>query len=210
MAGSSGTYSLGGGQLSAPSEYLGYSGTGTFTQNGGNNGTNNSLALYLGGNPGSSGIYSLGGSGLVSASDLIVGQGGAGTFMQSGGTNSVGSLLVLGNNAGSNGTYNLGGSGQVNGVLRVRGLFRRGDLHADRRDQQRGQHSRSGQRRQRRLQPRAAAANCRPLMSTWAVPSREPSRSPAGPTLSAAPSISATVRPAARTTSMAACSSSRR
>ena len=56
-AGSNGTYGLSGsGQLSAYYELVGSSGTGKFTQSGG---TNNVQYLVVGGNPGSSGAYSL-------------------------------------------------------------------------------------------------------------------------------------------------------
>ena len=116
-AGGSGAYNLGGsGQLSAPSEYVGYSGTGTFTQSGGTNniGYYASGSLCLGANAGSTGVYNLGSSGQLSAPFEYVGYSGTGTFTQSGGTNNIGyGSLNLGNNAGSSGTYNLSGSGQL-------------------------------------------------------------------------------------------------
>ena len=113
-AGDSGTYILSGsGQLSTPyNEYVGLSGTGTFTQSGGNNSISGyNGALILGYNAGSSGTYSLSGSGQVSAF-AFVGYSGTGTFTQSGGTNST-SYLYLGYNASSSGTYSLSGSGQL-------------------------------------------------------------------------------------------------
>ena len=107
-SGDAGTYNLSGsGQLSAPSESVGYSGTGTFTQSGG---TNSTSYLYLGNNAGSSGTYNLRGSGLLSTYSEYVGSSGTGTFRQSGGTNST-SYLYLGNNAGSSGSYDLRGNG---------------------------------------------------------------------------------------------------
>ena len=114
-SGGNGTYSLSGtGQLSTlDGEYVGYSGTGTFTQTGGTNTMNffASTELCLGGNAGSSGTYSLSGSGLLSANTEYVGWSGTGSFTQSGGTNTLSSYLYVGNNAGSNGTYSLSGSG---------------------------------------------------------------------------------------------------
>ncbi|MGO9113049.1 MAG: hypothetical protein ACLP9L_27775 [Thermoguttaceae bacterium] len=115
-AGSSGTYNLSGnGQLSAPSEYVGYSGTGTFTQSGGTNNINGyyNNSLYLGNKAASSGTYNLTGSGQLSAGTACVGYSGTGTFTQSGGTHSIANALYLGYNAGSSGTYNLSGSGQL-------------------------------------------------------------------------------------------------
>ena len=64
-AGSSGAFNLGGGQLSAVYDYVGSSGTGSFTQSGG---TNNLYYLYVGANSASSGTYNLLGSGQLSAS----------------------------------------------------------------------------------------------------------------------------------------------
>ena len=57
----SGTYSLGGGSghpvLSAQNEYIGFSGSGAFTQSGGTNTVSNTLTLAA--NSGSSGTYNL-------------------------------------------------------------------------------------------------------------------------------------------------------
>ena len=67
ISGSSGTYNLSGtGQLSAFLEYIGYSGTGTFTQTGGTNTI--SGYLWLGLNSGSSGTYNLNSGTLITAS----------------------------------------------------------------------------------------------------------------------------------------------
>ncbi len=144
-AGSSGTYTLTGlGQLSAwwdNGECVGCSGTGTFTQSGGTNAI--SYDLWLGYNSGSSGTYSLSGSGQLSVSIYeVVGYSGTGTFTQSGGTNTIRNTassifgLYLAYNPGSRGTYNLDG-----GVLLTPGLvsgggaaafnFGGGTLHAD-------------------------------------------------------------------------------
>ena len=117
-AGASGSYNLSGGLLSA-SECLGYSGSGSFTQTGG---TNTLTYGYLsipnfcfGYNPGSSGTYTLSGSGLLnSMAPEYIGYLGSGTLTQSGGTNSVNGSLVLGCFPGSNGTYTLSSSAQWN------------------------------------------------------------------------------------------------
>ena len=116
--GSSGSYNLSGSGLLTPQqgEIVGYSGTGTFTQSGGMNdlydiaNPNGYGYLYIGNNSGSSGSYSLSGSGQLSAFMEYVGLSGAGTFTQWGGTNSS-SYVYLGNNSGSNGSYTLTGSG---------------------------------------------------------------------------------------------------
>ena len=109
--GSSGTYSLtGNGYLSVPNtyiEYLGYSGTGTFTQSGGTNSSGSYLVLGYGSS--TIGTYNLSGGSLYSAVDLYVGNSGSGSFTQSGGTNLVGTSVFLGYNSGSSGTYNLNG-----------------------------------------------------------------------------------------------------
>ncbi len=114
--GSSGTYTLSGsGVLSAPSETVGNSGTGTFAQTGGTNtvGSSGNGSLSLGSNMGSSGTYTLSGSGVLTAPSENVGGAGTGALIQTGGTNSVGAngngFLSL----GSSGTYTLSGSGAL-------------------------------------------------------------------------------------------------
>ena len=113
-AGSSGTYSLGGGYLSVgfssrpTQENVGDSGMGVFAQT---SGTNSCSYFNLGNGTGSRGTYSLSGGGLLSvAQNENVGYFGTGIFTQSGGTNSSGNL-TLGNGTGSSGTYSLSGSG---------------------------------------------------------------------------------------------------
>ena len=85
--------------------------------------------LYLGYNSGSSGSYSLGGTGSLSALSQCLGLLGTGTFTQSGGTNAVGSLC-LGGSSGGSGTYSLNqtgvlsaGSEYVGCVPTATGLF---------------------------------------------------------------------------------------
>ena len=97
-------------------EYIGFLGTGTFTQTGGMNGLipPRGQHLYLGYNTGSTGTYNLSG-GLLEFSSFsgeYIGYSGSGSFNQSGGVNGVG-LLYLGYNPGSMGIYNLS-SGQLN------------------------------------------------------------------------------------------------
>ena len=129
-----------GGSLSAGIGYVGYSGTGTFTQSGGTNnlGSFGTSGLYLGYNAGSSGSYNLSGSGVLSAYDEYVGYSGTGTFTQSGGTNNV--TVACGftsaTTSGSSGSYNLSGSGLLSAYLRVRGLLRHRHVYPVRRDEQ--------------------------------------------------------------------------
>jgi autotransporter-associated beta strand protein len=105
-------YNLSGtGILSATQyQYVGYSGTGSFTQSGGTSSVQG--PLYLGYNAGASGTYTLsGGSPSIpyyNNNSLYVGYSGTGAFTQSGGTNASISLC-LGYNAGSSGAYNLNG-----------------------------------------------------------------------------------------------------
>jgi hypothetical protein len=102
-AGSVGQFTMGNNTaLNAVIESVGYSGTGTLTQNGG---TNSFGTLNLGLNPAGVGTYNLDG-GTVSGW-LQVGNAGIGNFNQSGGLNN-GFWLALGNTAGGAiGNYNL-------------------------------------------------------------------------------------------------------
>jgi fibronectin-binding autotransporter adhesin len=119
LAGSTGTYNLGGtGTLVAnTNEYIGETGTGLFHQTGGSNSISQTHSLYLGYNAaGAGGTYMLdaGSLSLVGSSFELVGYNAAGDFVQSGGTNSNGGLS-LGQNAGISGTYTLSG-GSLNTV----------------------------------------------------------------------------------------------
>ena len=106
---------------SAYDEYVGYSGTGTFTQSGGTNSVSYG-SLYLGYNAGSSGTYSLSGSGQLSARLRVRGLVRHGDLHAVGRDQQSASYLYLGDNAGGSGTYNLSGSGHALGLRRVRGL----------------------------------------------------------------------------------------
>jgi autotransporter-associated beta strand protein len=112
--GSVGSYNLSGGSLWAGQyEYIGFSGSGSFTQSRGTNSVSNGN-MVVGFFGGSSGAYNLSGSGLLSTPQEYIGlEGGTGTFTQTGGTNALSSALWLGTWAGSSGTYTLSGSGLV-------------------------------------------------------------------------------------------------
>ena len=110
-------------------EYVGYSGTGTFTQTGGINTI--SFYFYLGYNSGSTGTYNLSGTGQLSAATEYIGYYGTGTFTQTGGTNSIsssfgGNYLYLGYNTDSSGTYNLNDTGQLSAGQEYIGYSGRG------------------------------------------------------------------------------------
>ncbi|MHB9074490.1 MAG: autotransporter outer membrane beta-barrel domain-containing protein [Desulfobaccales bacterium] len=121
---SSGTYNLSGGSLSVTgAEYIGYSGTGTFTQSGGTHTI--SQGLYLGVNSGSSGTYTLSGGSLSVTGGEYIGYGSTGDFIQTGGSHTVSGGIWLG--SGSSGTYTLSGGSltadQINGNLVNGGTF---------------------------------------------------------------------------------------
>ena len=106
--GSSGTYNLMGGSLSAPSEYVGSGGTGNFMQSGGSNSVSNLYVGYY--YAGTMGTYTLSNSGRLTAGAEYIGwDSGIGNFNQSGGTHNVSDLYV--GYSGSSGTFGLSGSG---------------------------------------------------------------------------------------------------
>ncbi len=105
-----GSYNLSGsGVLSAQAEYIGYSGTGAFTQSGG---TNSGTFLYVGYNAGSLGTYSLGAGGVFSPGSLTLGQLGNGSFSMSSGT-ITNTTLYLGYGPTGAGTCSLSGNSQL-------------------------------------------------------------------------------------------------
>ncbi|EQD73017.1 hypothetical protein B1A_05161, partial [mine drainage metagenome] len=110
--GSSGTYDLKGGTLTANSETAGVSGTGTFKQSGGTNQVG-ALGLAIGVNAGSNGTYKLENGTLNNLGLESVGVSGTGKFEQNFGTNAT-DFLSLGINGGSKGSYDLKG-----GILTV-------------------------------------------------------------------------------------------
>ncbi|MGO9109097.1 MAG: CRISPR-associated endonuclease Cas1, partial [Thermoguttaceae bacterium] len=125
-AGGRGSYNLSSsGQLTATTEYVGDSGTGSFTQSSGTNSITNNL--YLGGLSRSSGTYNLSGIGQLSAVNEYVDYiaGATALLQQTGGVNSA-SLLSIGNS----GSYVLGGGTlQINGVVN-QGVFAGGGMPA--------------------------------------------------------------------------------
>ena len=91
--------------------------------------TGGSYDLFLGYNAVGSGIYNLGGAGLlIDQFPEYVGYSGTGNFTQSGGTNAAYPGILLASNSGSNGTYNLNGGllilGSRSRFLRERHLTR--------------------------------------------------------------------------------------
>ena len=119
-----GTFTQEGGSITAVNEYIGYGGTGSFTQNSGTNTVSN--ALYLGyyahtdnveyGSAGElfvregTGTYNLNGNwnSVLQAGAEVVGHNGKGVFNQSGGWNIVSANLTVGGGEGT-GEYNLSG-----------------------------------------------------------------------------------------------------
>ena len=103
---------ISGGSLFSANHYVGYSGTGSFSQSRGTNTISNRAntgTLIIGFNAGSSGTYNLSGSGLLSSNYEWVGYSGTGGFAQSGGTNNANFGVTLGDSPGSVGSYNLSG-----------------------------------------------------------------------------------------------------
>ncbi len=88
-------------------EFVGYTGNGTVTQDGGTN-TSNTL-LELGAQAGSTGTYNISGGRLdANGSGMVVGDNGTGNFTQSGNSNvEVHGDLHAGVSTGSSGTYTL-------------------------------------------------------------------------------------------------------
>jgi hypothetical protein len=129
--GSTGTYVLSGGLLSAAGgEYVGFHGTGNFNQSGGTNFINGTSGNFvdIGFYSGQTSTYTLSGSGLLSVSGTgalaeYVGDSGAGIFTQTGGTNTLaGGELDLGDSAGGYGQYVLtGGALNVGGNVYIAG-----------------------------------------------------------------------------------------
>jgi autotransporter-associated beta strand protein len=104
----SGAYTLSAGTLTDAGEtFVGNQSLGTFTQSGG---THNALLLALGQSLGSSGTYSLSGSGVLSVTyNEAIGYFGSGQFAQTGGMHSVGFSFQIGGGSSGVGSYTLGG-----------------------------------------------------------------------------------------------------
>jgi hypothetical protein len=130
-SGSKGSYVLSGtSQLVAETEYIGDAGTGSLSQSSGVNSSSQypELNVTIGNRVGSSGTYSLSGSGVLNAAVSYVGYSGTGVFLQSGGTHNVENLFVGYTTSGS-GSYFLSGNGVLSaaneslGGLAATGLF---------------------------------------------------------------------------------------
>ncbi len=133
-----GAYNLSGGAVSAPTEYLGYSGIGSFTQSGGTHAL--SSYLYLGYQAGSSGTYNFN-SGLLTSAWESVGYSGSGSFAQTGGTHAISGYFFLGSNSDpllgtqSSGSYSLSAgslsaSYEIVGALGSGNFTQSGGTHA--------------------------------------------------------------------------------
>ncbi len=104
--------------FAAATEYVGYDGTGTYTQTGGDNIVN---GLYLGYLETGNGIYNLSGTGSLLADNETISRHGSGTFNQTGGTNEANFIAIASaagsDTSGTTGTYNLcGGSLSVDNM----------------------------------------------------------------------------------------------
>jgi hypothetical protein len=112
LPGSSGAYRLDNGTLNVNLDdaqtYVGYQGSGAFTQNGG---THTASFLTTGFHPGGTGTYTLNNGTLTVTGTEYIANAGHGTFVQNGGVHNAPSLLLgyLGNgtNTASNGSYEL-------------------------------------------------------------------------------------------------------
>jgi fibronectin-binding autotransporter adhesin len=115
--GAEGVYDQSGGQLVATgNEFVGATGVGFFNQTGGYNYIPDPNAIYVGYQPGSTGTYTLSGTGfMVAGADLYVGNDSTsmGYFNQTGGTCTVVAVIIA-NNSGSNGIVELSGGQMTN------------------------------------------------------------------------------------------------
>jgi len=116
LATGNGTFNLNGGTLTTNRVRVGWRGAGTFNQIAGTHqsGTFFSVAELAG----STGTYSLSGTGELRSDYISVGASGTGIFNQTGGTHDVGSELAVGEYSGSQGTYRqTAGTTMVHGDL---------------------------------------------------------------------------------------------
>lgn len=129
--GATGSYSLSeNAQLTASGEFIGYAGTGTFSQTGGANAVNSNL--YFNGSSGTynlnAGTLSVGGNITTSTSDSTLNIGnGALTVGGGNGSINVGNF-VLGSIAGSNVNYTLTSTGLYQGFSKVAGTLTAGNI----------------------------------------------------------------------------------
>jgi hypothetical protein len=74
-------------------EYVGYDGNGIYNQSAGTNDLTSNF-LYSGYNAGSTGNYTLSGTGILNDGEAMLGHFGSATFTQSGGTHTTSNLLM--------------------------------------------------------------------------------------------------------------------
>ncbi|MEA2735971.1 MAG: hypothetical protein QOE14_2422 [Humisphaera sp.] len=123
--GSNGTYTLTGPSTSTVNgnAYVGYSGVGSFDQStgiqeiGGGSGIH---SFYFGYNAGSSGSYTLSGTGNLTVNgNEYIGLSGNGSFKQTGGRHAVSGVLDVAANPGSSGIYTISAGSLTMGTLQV-------------------------------------------------------------------------------------------
>ncbi len=117
------------GSLTSVSCFIGYSGTGVFTQTSGTNSVTSQLGIGM--DVGGRGTYNLTttASGvLASASSLILGSSGSGIFNQSGAQLVVLSGFILGDNVSGVGSYNLSNGGAASAASMNVGLSGKGNV----------------------------------------------------------------------------------
>jgi len=104
-----GSYSLSGGMLMAATQYVGLTGTGTFTQSGGANAV--AGTIFMGHDANSFGTYNLNGGALTAALGVTMGSLGTGVFNQTGGQNncSLGTISMADYDGNASGAYILSG-----------------------------------------------------------------------------------------------------
>jgi hypothetical protein len=102
--------------LIAGEEIVGFTGGGAVTQSAGSNTLVGVGLIEIAALQGSTGSYTLSGSGSLSAKNEAVGTGDHGTFIQTGGTNTIGTAgaLTIGDFGLSTGTYTLATGGILN------------------------------------------------------------------------------------------------
>ncbi len=110
LATTQGTYNLSGGVLADNGAFIGYAGTGAFSQSGGTHTIGGTLGLRLGVFSGGTGSYSLSNTANLSvAGQEQIGYSGNGVFNQTGGTHTLVGTMVLGVNSAGSGNYSLSG-----------------------------------------------------------------------------------------------------
>ena len=116
---------MSGGSLTAGQTLFGDK-TGTFTQTGGTHSILNSLDVGYA--SGSSGTYSLSGTGLLTAAAEYIGTSGTATFTHSGGTNTIASDLYLAHDDGAKANYSLSDAGELSAATEYIGYYGAGIL----------------------------------------------------------------------------------